>query len=309
MAEIMAWPLNLTTYAYNAQDVMRWMAGKTSGIYGQEGNCQVITKSGMVITVQMAGKIGGWLSNQGLYGIAFWNDSDLDLTVETADGVNPRIDRVVVSWHIPQQATVPTISIRKGTPSSSPVAPALVNNGEYAEICLAEISVPAGATSIASYNITDTRLNEALCGLVSMGIEEIPTSGLEEQFWSWFNSLKANLEGDVAVNLQTQITNLLNQFNAHTGNGNVHHQIHQYSVTLTAVGWNSSTKRQTVNVTGVTDTYPVIVSYPPGSANKANKEALMDAEVEAISQAAGTVTFECGTIPSSNLTVLVEVIT
>ena len=96
---------------------------------------------------------------------------------------------------------------------------------------------------------------------------------------------------------------------AHARDGSIHHQIHQYSVTLTAVGWNSSTKRQTVSVTGVTDTYPVIVSYPPGSANKANKEALMDAEVEAISQAAGTVTFECGTIPSSNLTVLVEVIT
>ena len=97
--------------------------------------------------------------------------------------------------------------------------------------------------------------------------------------------------------------------NAHARDGSIHHQIHQYSVTLTAVGWNSSTKQQTVSVTGVTDTYPVIVSYPPGSANKANKEALMDAEVEAISQAAGTVTFECGTIPSSDLTVLVEVIT
>lgn len=96
---------------------------------------------------------------------------------------------------------------------------------------------------------------------------------------------------------------------AHARDGSIHHKIHQYSVTLTAVGWNSSTKQQTVNVTGVTDTYPVIVSYPPGSANKANKEALMDAEVEAISQAAGTVTFECSTIPSSNLTVLVEVIT
>ena len=34
----------------------------------------------------------------------------------------------------------------------------------------------------------------------------------------------------------------------------------------------------------------------------------MDAEVEAISQAAGTVTFECSTIPSIDLTVLVEVI-
>ena len=96
---------------------------------------------------------------------------------------------------------------------------------------------------------------------------------------------------------------------AHANDKMIHFQICQFAVTIPASGWDSSTKQQTVSVAGVTDTYPVIVSYPPGSANKANKEALMDAEVEAISQAAGTVTFECGTIPSSNLTVLVEVIT
>lgn len=306
MAEIMAWPLNLTTYAYNAQDVMRWMAGKTSGIYGQEGNCQVITKSGMVITVQMAGKIGGWLSNQGLYGIAFWNDSDLDLTVETADGVNPRIDRVVVSWHIPQQATVPSISIRKGTPSSSPVAPALINNGEYAEICLAEISVPAGATSIASYNITDTRLNEALCGLVSMGIEKIPTSGLEEQFWSWFNSLKANLEGDVAVNLQTQITNLLNQFNAHAGNEEIHRNHIWKTVTLTRSGWNSS-NQQTVSVTGITASGSGLVKPAPVAGD--SYTAYTEAGIRALPiQSDGKLIFQCESVPSVNISVVVEVV-
>lgn len=306
MAEIMAWPLNLTTYAYNAQDVMRWMAGKTSGIYGQEGNCQVITKSGMVITVQLAGKIGGWLSNQGLYGIAFWNDSDLDLTVETADGVNPRIDRVVVSWHIPQQATVPTISIRKGTPSSSPVAPALVNNGEYAEICLAEISVPAGSTSIAPYNITDTRLNEALCGLVSMGIEEIPTSGLEEQFWNWFNSLKANLEGDVAVNLQTQITNLLNQFNAHSGNEEIHRNHTWKTVTLTSSGWNSS-NQQTVSVSGITASGSGLVKPAPVAGD--SYTAYTEASIRALPiKADGKLIFQCESVPSVNISVVVEVV-
>ena len=130
MAEIMAWPLNLTAYSYNAQDVMRFMAGKTSGVFGEEGNFQVIAKSGMTVTVQAEGMTGGWLSDGGKYGVSFWNANDIDLTVETADGVNPRKDRVVVSWHIPQQTTVPDVLIRKGTPSASPQPPALVNNGE-----------------------------------------------------------------------------------------------------------------------------------------------------------------------------------
>ena len=215
MAEIMAWPLNLTTYSYNAQDVMRFMAGKTSGIFGEEGNFQVAAKNGMTVTVQAEGKTGGWLSDGAKYGISFWSANDIDLTVETADGVNPRKDRVVVSWHIPQQATVPDVVIRKGTPSASPQPPALVNNGEYAEICLAEINVPAGATEITSYNITDTRLNEELCGLVSMGVEKIPTDGLEAQFMDWFEDLQTNLDGDVAVNLQNQITGHVSDTEVH----------------------------------------------------------------------------------------------
>lgn len=215
MAEIMAWPLNLTTYSYNAQDIMRFMAGKTSGIFGEEGNFQVAAKNGMTVTVQAEGKTGGWLSDGAKYGISFWSANDIDLTVETADGVNPRKDRVVVSWHIPQQATVPDVLIRKGTPSASPQPPALVNNGEYAEICLAEINVPAGATEITSYNITDTRLNEELCGLVSMGIEKIPTGGLEAQFMDWFEDLQTNLDGDVAVNLQNQITGHVSDTEVH----------------------------------------------------------------------------------------------
>lgn len=215
MAEIMAWPLNLTAYSYNAQDVMRFMAGKTSGVFGEEGNFQVIAKSGMTVTVQAEGMTGGWLSDGGKYGVSFWNANDIDLTVETADGVNPRKDRVIVSWHIPQQTTVPDVLIRKGTPSASPQPPALVNNGEYAEICLAEINVPAGATEITSYNITDTRLNEELCGLVSMGIEKIPTGGLEAQFMDWFEDLQTNLDGDVALNLQNQITGHISDTKVH----------------------------------------------------------------------------------------------
>ena len=215
MAEIMAWPLNLTAYSYNAQDVMRFMAGKTSGVFGEEGNFQVIAKSGMTVTVQAEGKTGGWLSDGAKYGVSFWSEDNIDLTVETADGVNPRKDRVIVSWRIPQQTTVPDVLIRKGTPSANPQPPALVNNGEYAEICLAEINVPAGATEITSYNITDTRLDESLCGLVSMGVEKIPTDGLEAQFMGWFEDLQTNLDGDVAYNLQSQITTHINDTAVH----------------------------------------------------------------------------------------------
>lgn len=202
---MMAWPLNLVEYGYNAEDVMRWMAGKTSGVYGQEGNYQVVWKSGMTVTVKAEGMLGGWLSNMQRYGIAFWNATDIDLEVPIGDGVNPRIDRVVVSWHIPNQSELPQVVIRQGTPAATPEPPALVNDGEYAEICLAEIAIAAGAITLSAADITDTRYDEGICGLVSMGIEKIPTDGLYQQWLDWFENLKVTLDNDVAANLYEQI--------------------------------------------------------------------------------------------------------
>lgn len=43
------------------------------------------------------------------------------------------------------------------------------------DLCLAEITRPAGSTSISTGQITDTRLDEALCGLVRDGVTGIPT--------------------------------------------------------------------------------------------------------------------------------------
>lgn len=202
---MMAWPLNLVEYGYNAEDVMRWMTGKTSGVYGQEGNYQVVWKSGMTVTVKAEGMLGGWLSNMERYGIAFWNATDIDLEVPIGDGVNPRIDRVVVTWHIPNQSELPQVVIRQGTPAADPQPPALVNDGEYAEICLAEIAVAAGAITLAAENITDTRLDGDVCGLVSMGIEKIPTDGLYQQWIDWFEELQTTLDDDVAANLYALI--------------------------------------------------------------------------------------------------------
>lgn len=205
MAEVMAWPLNLAEYAYNAEDVQRWMAGKTSGVYGAEGNWQVAAAGGMNLTVKATDQLGGWLSNLGRHGVVFWNGADIQLTVPTADGTLPRVDRVVVSWHIPQQSSVPVVEVRKGTPASNPVGPALVNDGEYAEICLAEINLAAGQTEITADNIIDTRLNTELCGLVSAGLDKYPTDGLEAEFRAWFDALKTDLDGDVAANLLSNI--------------------------------------------------------------------------------------------------------
>jgi len=67
------------------------------------------------------------------------------------------------------------------------------------------------------------------------------------------------------------------------------------TATLTAsTGWTN--KQQTVNVEGVTAENTVIVSSAP-----ANYVAYCEAQIRAVSQATGTITFSCEEVPSVNI--------
>lgn len=184
MAEIKSFPNNQDEYI-GAEDVMRWLHGRTSGVFGAEGNASVSpVLDTMAVTVSDG---NGWMSNSNGYGVVWWNDAEsatgskLKLTVSMADSVNPRIDRVIVSWQTTNYVARPEIKILKGTPASNPVAPALTNNNILRQISLASIKIPAGATAITSSMITDERLNSSVCGLVTCGIG-VDTTVMQSQF-------------------------------------------------------------------------------------------------------------------------------
>lgn len=184
MANIKSFPNNYEEY-FGAEDVMRWLHGRTSGVFGAEGNAAVAAVvEAMAVTVSDG---NGWLSNANGDGIVWWinneaaNNAKLQLAVDMADAVLPRIDRVVVSWQTTNYVALPEVTILKGTPASNPVAPALTNNNVLRQISLAAIRIPAGATAITGSMITDERLNSAVCGLVTCGIG-VDTSAMQEQF-------------------------------------------------------------------------------------------------------------------------------
>ena len=60
--------------------------------------------------------------------------------------------------------------------------------------------------------IEDTRFNNNLCGIVEGAVEQINTTDIfaqyEAYFNEWFADLQTQLSGDVAGNLQNEITNL-----------------------------------------------------------------------------------------------------
>lgn len=194
MAEIKNFPNNVDEYI-GAQNVMKWLHGRTSGVFGADGNLSVTANGDMTVSVSDG---VGWLANDKADGTVFWNDtkeqtgSELQLEIPLADPILPRIDRIVVSWDTVDYAAKPRIEVLKGTAASTPAAPALTNNGLLRQISLAQISVAAAASKIAASNITDERLNADVCGLVTDWIS-VDTAPMQAQFEDLLQKIKTEL--------------------------------------------------------------------------------------------------------------------
>lgn len=195
MAEIKSFPNNQDVYV-GAEWVMKWLHGRTSGVFGAENNLSV-TAVADSMSVQVSDGIG-WLSNENGDGIVFWNDSEqtsgskLTLTHDVADGVLDRIDRIVVTWETTNYVALPTISILKGTASSVPVPPALTNNNIQRQISLAKVSIPAGTVSLSASMITDERLDQSVCGIVTEKVQ-VDTTMVNAQISELIDQLEYSL--------------------------------------------------------------------------------------------------------------------
>ena len=194
MAEIKNFPNNVDEYI-GAQNVMKWLHGRTSGVFGADGNLSVTANGDMTVSVSDG---VGWLANDKADGTVFWNDtkeqtgSELQLEIPLADAILPRIDRIVVSWDTVDYAAKPRIEVLKGTANSTPAAPALTNNGLLRQISLAQISVAAAASKIAASDTTDERLDADVCGLVTDWIS-VDTAPMQAQFEDLLQKVKTEL--------------------------------------------------------------------------------------------------------------------
>lgn len=163
-------------------------------------------------------------------GYCYENTSDLTLTIEAADGVLNRIDRIVIRLDTIGRAI--TTVVKKGTFASSPVAPSLQRDADAYELGIADITIAKGTVSISQVNISDIRLNTSLCGVVNSLIQ-VDTETLfaqyeagmqqkedefSQQFIAWFQTIQGTLSGDVAGNL-------LNLINTHKNDTNNPHQV------------------------------------------------------------------------------------
>ena len=209
----------------------------TAGVFPRGEMLAVAPASGMQITLKTGGAvlIRTDATSAGPRGYLYSNTAAQTLTCNVADGVAGRIDAVVLRWS--RTARSVTAAIVTGTPAATPTAPTPKRTADIWELCLAQISVAAGATEITAAQITDTRETE-LCGIAS-SIAQLDSADFYAQqtavFDAWFNSIKGTLEGDVAGQLAAQIATL----QQHTSG--VTCEIYNGPVTLLASAWTENT--------------------------------------------------------------------
>lgn len=208
MAEIKNFPNNVDEYI-GAENVMKWLHGRSSGVFGADGNLSVTANGDMTVSVSDG---VGWLANDKADGTVFWNDtkeqtgSELQLTIPLPDAILPRVDRIVVSWDTVDYAEKPRIEVLKGTPNNAPTAPELTNNTLKRQISLARINVAAAVSSISADSITDERLDPDACGLVTDWVS-VDTTTIQAQFSALLEKVKtelAQLHGGTAMMTKAQ---------------------------------------------------------------------------------------------------------
>lgn len=192
MSKIVLYPAN--GFDFDAADVAAYLAGLTSGVFSGDEDFPVTAAGGLKVTVG-AGR--GWVHPSRFTGYSITKREADTLTMPLADPSLPRIDRIVMRYDAGARAA--SLQVLQGTASSTPTAPAISRTELIYDLCLAEITRPAGSTSITTGQITDTRLDEALCGIVRDGVTGIPTDELLAAAKERINALEEKATSSAAA--------------------------------------------------------------------------------------------------------------
>lgn len=171
MSKIVLYPAN--GFDFDAADVAAYLAARASGVFSSAEDFPVTAAGGLKVTVG-AGR--GWVHPSRFTGYSITKREADTLTLPLADPSLPRIDRIVMRYDAGARAA--SLQVLQGTASSTPTAPAISRTELIYDLCLAEITRPAGSTAVTTGQITDTRLDEKLCGIVRDGVTGIPTDEL-----------------------------------------------------------------------------------------------------------------------------------
>lgn len=183
---IITYPLNGVTY--DAEDVSTYLCTRTSGVYSKDTNYAISVTGARQIAVAPG---LAWINYDDFKGVSACSREAVNLTVPDADSTLSRIDRVVLQFDT--AANLTAVKLKTGTPAAAPEPPAILQNHNQYELGLCTVSVPAGSSVVTAADITDTRADEAVCGVMRDSVTGIPTAQLQAQALAIMTQLSTEL--------------------------------------------------------------------------------------------------------------------
>lgn len=189
---IITYPLDGVTYS--AEDVATYLCTRTSGVYAKDSNFAASITGTRQVTIAPG---LAWMNYDDFKGVSVCSREDTVLTVPDADNTLNRVDRVVLQFDTASNLTA--IRLKTGTPAVAAQPPAILQNHSQYELGLCTISVPAGSAAITAADVTDTRADDDVCGVMRDGVTSIPTEQLIAQWRAAQADLETQLRAQLAV--------------------------------------------------------------------------------------------------------------
>ncbi len=179
------WPLDNTLYT--AQSIGAFTGTRTRGVFSADDCFEVSAIGNFELQVQ-----GGlaWLQKEKYWGVAVLETLPTVFSIDIGSGALQRYVAVVLQ--LDKTANLSRLVLKYGEYGDEKPLP--VRDEFYDEIILAYCLQKAGAVELTSADITDTRLDEDLCGLMRDGVTGIPTSSLNNKLSQFINSIEAELK-------------------------------------------------------------------------------------------------------------------
>ena len=187
MADIITYPEN--GIRYYADDASGYLSTRLSGVYSADEDFAVTANGDLTVTVS-AGQ--AWVRPARFRGRSIILEQPETMTLSAADPTRTRLDRIVLRYDAAARKT--SLTVLTGTPdSASPTAPEITRTALVYDLCLADIRRPAGSTEVTAADITDTRADEDVCGVMRDGVKGIPTAQLQAQALAIMTQLSTEL--------------------------------------------------------------------------------------------------------------------
>lgn len=188
----------MTTYPlddtyYDAGDVAIYNATRSSGVYA--GNDFNATADGTNNKITVAPGLA-WMHIGKFKGLAIAQTEYTSLDMDIPDAMEPRIDAVILRFDANANET--TLTVKRGTPESSPKPPERITTEAVYELHLYHVLRNPSDTAVMPKSITDVRLQEEWCGLMADAVTTVDTAAIAAQVQGLIDELRAAVEQAVA---------------------------------------------------------------------------------------------------------------